>query len=114
LYAFVGLIVSRPYRRFSILVLQTRSQKTTNHFSSMERLDVAAFLWWRQMVAGAIARALAVLLNLLLGATGANAMMGIGVAAGVLVVGPILLKMLIGHPFGDFMLVAKRRDGAVR
>jgi hypothetical protein len=60
-------------------------------------------------LAGVLAGFLTLPLNAVLGIMGFNSPQWIGVAGGVLVVGPILLKMLIGHPFETFLVVAQRR-----
>jgi hypothetical protein len=73
-----------------------------------QRLDVWAFLWWRQLVAGALTAVLSAPLNSVLATMGIKVSEWIAAAAGILVIGPILLKMLIGHPLGGFQLLAVR------
>ena len=66
------------------------------------------FLWWRQILAGMFAALLAMPLNALLSIMGLQFANQIAVLAGILVIGPILLKMLIGHEFGAFRIEARR------
>ncbi len=108
LFLFLGRIAGRPYRGFSIVVLQATGQEVSRHLTMRQRLDVWAFLWWRQMLAGMLAGFLTGPLNALLGIMGVNGAEWVAVAGGVLVIGPILIKMLIGHPFATFFLAARR------
>jgi hypothetical protein len=66
------------------------------------------FLWWWQIVAGVFGAILMLPLNSMLGIMGISLSPQIAVVAAVLVIGPILLKMLIGHPFNGFRLEARR------
>ena len=47
-------------------------------------------------------------LNWILGTMRISVSQWIAVAAGVLIIGPVLLKMSIGHPFATFRLEANR------
>jgi hypothetical protein len=109
LYLFVGRIVSRSYRGFSIRV-SSDDGTVRQRLTRRERLDVWAFLWWRQLVASLLGGLLSAPLNALLSLFGIRVTQWIAVAAGVLVIGPILLKMLIGHRFGTFQLLARRAE----
>lgn len=112
LFVFAGRIVGRPYRGFSILVLPVSGTDPVRKLSMRLRLDVWAFLWWRQLIAGALAAFLSGPLNALLAIMGIHAGPWITVAGGLLVIGPILLKMLIGEPFGTFVLTVRRERPA--
>jgi hypothetical protein len=79
-----------------------------HRMSLRQRMDIWAFLWWRQLIAGLLAGILSGPLNVLLSLLGLHITQWIVAASGVLVIGPILVKMLIGEPFGSFQLIAKR------
>jgi hypothetical protein len=111
LFLFVPRIVARPYRGFSIIVSSDGGTETGHRMSWRQRLDVWAYLWWRQLIASLLAGILSGPLNVLLSIMGFHITQWIVAASGVLVIGPILLKMLIGEPLGGFQLLAKRRSG---
>ena len=69
------------------------------------------FLWWRQLAAGLLAGLLAGPLNIVLGLLGVRVAPLIAMLAGILIIGPILLKMVVGHQFSDFRLEVKREFG---
>lgn len=108
LLLFVPRICSRPYRGFSLVVVEVATGGTTRKLRTRWRLQVWLFLWWRQILAGMLATLLSMPLNALLILFGLQLAQWIGVFAGVLVIGPILLKMLIGHQFEDFRIEARR------
>src|SRR5262249_42770483 len=107
LFLFAHRIVSQPYRGFSILLVDL-SDHTTRKLSFHRRAQLWFFLWWRQLIAGILAAILAAPLNVLLNLVGLRAVLGfnagswVSTLAAILAVGPILLKMLIGHQFPDF------------
>jgi hypothetical protein len=108
LFLFVPRICSRPYRGFSLTVVEIATGATTRKMRLPWRTRVWLFLWWRQVLAGVLASLLAMPLNALLTMMGLQVATGVAVVAGVLVIGPILLKMLIGHQFDDFRIEARR------
>jgi hypothetical protein len=108
LFLFVPRICSRPYRGFSLLVVELASGGTTRRLRPERRGRVCLFLWWRQILAGMISTLLAMPLNMVLSIMGLHLAQWVSTFAGVLVVGPILLKMLIGYQFDDFRLEARR------
>jgi hypothetical protein len=110
LYLFVPRICSRGYRGFELVVVETSTGETTRHLWGRAHLQAAVFLWWRQVVASLFAALLAMPLNILLGVLGLHVVQWVPVLAGVLVVGPILLKMLIGNEFGTFRIEARRQQ----
>ncbi len=114
LFLFVPRICSRPYRGFSLVVVELATGGNTQRLRIRGRSQVWWFLWWRQVVAGLLASLLSMLLNMLLSLFGIQLAQWIAVFAGVLVIGPILLKMLIGHQFEGFRIEAwrERRPGA--
>lgn len=114
LFLFVPRICSRPYRGFSLVVVELATGENTQRLRIRWRSQVWWFLWWRQVVAGLLASLLSMPLNVLLSLFGIQLAQWIAVFAGVLVIGPILLKMLIGHQFEGFRIEARRerRPGA--
>jgi hypothetical protein len=114
LFLFVHRILSSSFREFSIHAITDSVGETTLKVKLRRRTQLWFFLWWRQLVAGLMATFLAAPLNVLLSLIGLRALFGINVAFWVstlgviLIIGPILLKMLIGHQFSDFRLEVKR------
>ena len=79
----------------------------------LQRSQIWFFVWWRQIVAGFLAIILAAPLNALIWLIGLRSVLGINVAFWISILGVILaagpiLKMLIGHQFGDFRFEVKR------
>jgi hypothetical protein len=109
LLAFIPRLASRPYRGFSLVVVDPNFGAAAHGLTGRMQVHAAFFLWWRQIVASILALILAMPLNILLGLMGIHVMQWIIVFAGVLVIGPILLKMLIGHEFSGFRIEARRQ-----
>jgi hypothetical protein len=108
LYLFVPRIFSRPYRGFSLVVIDSIAGTAAPKLTARWRLNVCFFLWWRQFLAGLFASVLAGPLNILLSIMGLHLERWVADLAGILVIGPILLKMLIGNEFGEFRIEARR------
>jgi hypothetical protein len=108
LFAFLKRIYSRPYRGFALVVLEPEENAQQRKLSLAQRARVWWFLWWRQLVAGIVAGFLAMPTNMVLGIMGLHVSGGIAFVAGVLIIGPILMKLLIGNPFGDFQIEVRR------
>lgn len=112
LFLFVHRFINSPFRDFSIYPVSDSGAEML--FKLRQRGQVWFFLWWRQLVAALFAALLAAPLNVLLSLIGLRAVLGVDVALWVsalgviLGIGPILLKMLIGHQFPDFRLEVKR------
>jgi len=109
LFLFLPRITRRPYRGFSIVIATADSE--TARMTLPQRVDLWAFLWWRQILASLLALILSLPLNSILGIMGINVSAWIGIAAAIFGVGPILLKMMIGNPFAGFALLARRTIG---
>jgi len=107
-FLFVPRICRRPYRGFQLVVVDVATGSPANRLTLKRRAQAAIFLWWRQILASLFASLLAMPLNTMLSLMGVQISQWIAVFAGVLIVGPILLKMLIGHDFEDFRLEARR------
>jgi hypothetical protein len=108
LFALVGRMISRPFRGFSLRLVPRTAEDVNASFSLRRRTLVWFFLWWRQMVAALMADFLARPLNVLLSLLGVHCAPWIALFAVVLVIGPILVIMLVGHQFSDFRLEAER------
>ena len=101
LYLFVPRVFSRPYRGFSLVVIDSVAGAAAPKLTARWRLNVCFFLWWRQFLAGMFASVLAGPLNMLLNIMNLRLERWIANLAGILVIGPILFKMLIGNEFGE-------------
>ncbi len=106
---FVPRLCSRPYKHFSLVVVKVATGETTSRLRGSAHQQVWFFLWWRQLLASGIAAVLMMPLNALLSLVGLYLSQQIAVLAGVLAIGPILLKMLIGHQFPGIRIEARRR-----
>jgi hypothetical protein len=108
LFLFVGRLLSRPYRGFSLVRVAAASGETSRHLGLEQRMRVWFFLWWRQLAAGLFATLLAAPLNVLLALMGLQISTQVATLAGLFIIGPILIKMLVGNPFPDFSIEARR------
>jgi len=108
LFLMVSRLVSRPYRGFSLAVVATASGETAHHLRLDQRARVWFFLWWRQLAASLFAVLLAAPLNVLLSLMGLNVSGGVATAGGLFIIGPVLVKMLVGNPFPGFSIEARR------
>jgi len=108
LYLFVPRICSRPYRGFSIVLVSAATGAAQTRLRGLAHWHIWAFLWWRQFFAGLLAAILAIPLNLLLSRFGLQLNQAVANAAGILVIGPLLLKMLIGTQFAGVRLEARK------
>jgi len=109
LFLFVPRICSRPYRGFSLMVVDIATGQAGRKLRVRQRARVWLFLWWRQILAGLLASLLAMPLNALLAIIGLQLAQWVATFGGILVIGPILLKMLIGNRFDDFCVEARRQ-----
>jgi hypothetical protein len=122
LFLLVPRLVSGPYRDFSLVVVATMDGGTGNRLRLDQRARVSFFLWWRHLAASPLAVLAAALVSavllLLLMSCGIDYFGGAAVAAWpflagpvllhVFIVGPVLVKMLVGHPFQGFLIEARR------
>jgi hypothetical protein len=109
---FVPRLCSRPYRGFELVLITGNPLTPPPRLRGSRRLQAAFFLWWRQTVAGFFVGLLTVPLNFAFGVMGLAIPEPVFAFTGLLVVGPLLLKMLIGHPFDTFRLEARRSGQA--
>ena len=110
LFLFLPRICSRPYRDFSLVVVETAGGAAASRLKLRWRFQAWLFVWWRQILGGLLAALLAVPLNIFLSLFGLQLSQWIAIFAGVLVIGPIVMKMLIGSQFGDFRIEARRES----
>ena len=110
LFLFLPRLFSRPYRGFSLVGVERATGSATKRLRVRWRFHVWVFLWWRQILAGLIATVLSMPLNILLSIMGLQVAQWVAVFGGILVVGPILVKMLIGHEFGEFRIEVRREQ----
>ncbi len=107
-FLVISRLVSRPYSGFSLVVVATPGGETGRRLRLSQRGRVWFFLWWRQLAASLLAVLLAAPLNVLLALLGLNVSGAVAVAGGLFIVGPVLVKMLVGNPFPDFSIEARR------
>jgi hypothetical protein len=113
LFLFVHRAFSSEFRKFSIQMLVDSTGEKVTELTMLQRSQIWFFVWWRQIVAGFLAIILAAPLNALIWLIGLRSVLGINVAFWISILGVILaagpiLKMLIGHQFGDFRFEVKR------
>ena len=123
LFLLVPRLVSGRYRDFSLVVVAAPSGPAIGRLRPSQQARVWFFLWWRHLAASLLAGSGAAFLFtvLLFGVPGFDLFSrALAVAAGlliiglvvlhVLVVGPVLVKMLVGHPFAEFLIEVRRGD----
>ena|SRR5579872_5305906 len=101
-----------PFRRFSIEIVPSHQGSTA--LTVRRRTQLWLFVASRQIVGLIVALLMLAPTNILLSLIGLRAILGVGLSSMltalslVFVVGPITIKMLIGHDFSDFTLEVKR------
>jgi hypothetical protein len=74
-----------------------------------ERLDIFAFLWWKQLIPVGVASVVATALEGLgLPPLAAGLILHVGI---VLLIGPTLLKSMIIDPFETFQIIVRHKEG---
>jgi hypothetical protein len=106
LWLFVPLLLRWPYRGFR-LVVQTDSDEASR-FTFSQRSHVANFIFWRSLGAGIVGQILLMPINILLGIMQIPAGPYLAVILSILVVGPLIIRLLIGHPFTSFRVEVRR------
>ena len=112
LFLFVPPLCSRPDRGFELVLITGDPAAPPARLRGSRRLQTTLFLWWRQTVAGYFVGLLSVPVGFAFGVMGFTIPQPVYTLVGLLVVGPLLLKMLIGHPFGTFRIEARRSGQA--
>ena len=108
---YLGRILS-PFPRFSIQIVASPQGSTA--LTMRRRTQLWLFVASRQIVGLIVALLMLAPTNVLLSLIGLRAILGVGLSSIltalslVFVVGPIVIKMLIGHDFSDFRLEVKR------
>ena len=110
LWLFTPRILGRPYRGFRMLARGV-SGESCSRLTGSQRAQLSFFVWWHQFVGGLAALLLAAPLNMMLGTMGISAAPQITAAAGLFAVGPIVMKMLVGHQLTGFQIEVRRGVG---
>lgn len=108
LYLFVPRLTPRPYRKFQLVLFDPDSGAENVRIRGKARVQIAFFVWWRQVIAAMLAGALSVPVNFFLTLPGLQITGALVLFAGLLAVGPLLVKMLTGQPFQGFRIEARR------
>jgi hypothetical protein len=107
LWLFTPRILERPYRGFSLVTCAAPGESGSK-LTVRQRTELWFFVWWRQLAGALLALLLAMPLNMMLGTMGINASSVIAGALGLFAIGPIIMKMLVGHPLTGFQIEARR------
>jgi hypothetical protein len=106
---FASRIIARPYRGFSVALREIPSGDIRQRMAMSERLDIFAFLWWKQLIPVGVASVVATALEGLgLPPLAAGLILHVGI---VLLIGPILLKSMIIDSFETFQIIVRRKEG---
>ena len=105
-WLFSPRIIGRPYRGFRLVC--ERPGGCGQGMTAGERTSLGFFIWLRQFAGGLAAMLLAMPLNMLLGTMGVEAGSQVASLIGLFAIGPIVMKMLVGHPFAGFRIEARR------
>jgi len=114
LFMYVHRAFSSRFRHLVINVITDSPDAPNARLTVKRRVQLWFFLWWRQLVATLLALFLSAPANTLLSLFGIHAVFGVNTGfllsmiGAILVIGPILLKMVIGHQFQDFRLEVER------
>ena len=101
-----------PFRGFSIEIIPDPARPIS--LTPMRRLQLWVYVSSRLIIGLILAVLLLAPTNIVLSLIGLRALLGVGFSSVlttlslIFVVGPILMKMLIGHQFSDFRLEVKR------
>ena len=106
LLLFLSRLFSRRFRRFSLCLASDSTGDRV--LTPQRRIKIWFFLYWRILAASLMSTLLMAPLNILLGLFRVNLGSWIGTLAAIFVVGPILMKFLIGHQFSDFRVEVRR------
>lgn len=106
LWLFAPRIFGRAYRGFRLVACVASNE--IPKLNNRQRAELWFFVWWRQLAGGLVALLLAMPLNMLLGTMKIHAAPQIAAAAGLFGIGPIIIKMLVGHPLDGFQAETRR------
>ena len=104
---FIGRLTSRPYQSFRLAIVPADGSPPSDRLPLPDRVRIWYFLWWRQIAIAFLFLLLAALLH---------AIFGFGpllLIPTILLIGPIVIKMLVGHQFRTFRLEARTNPGAI-
>lgn len=109
-FVLLSRVTSGPFRGFVIHVVDAdRDDGTALPLTLRRRTQAWLFLLWRLVAGNLLIVLLSAPANAILSLARINAGIYIAILANLFVVGPIVLKMLIGNRFADFRLEAVRR-----
>ncbi|MEP7352345.1 MAG: hypothetical protein ABI824_03850 [Acidobacteriota bacterium] len=104
----VPWIHRRPYRKFCIVMLSGAAEPVERTGTMSTRLRLGWFLIWRLALANLASYMLLGPLTILMALFRLNIFPLLSALLTIFGVGPVVMKFLIGNPFKDFILVAKR------
>lgn len=106
IWLFAPRIIGRAYRGFRLVACSAPGENLK--LTAPQRTRLWFFVWWRLTAGGLFALLLAMPLNMLLSTMGIHAASPIAGAAGLFLIGPLVMKMLVGHPLKDFRIEVRR------
>ena len=106
LLLFLSRLFLSRFRRFSLCLAMDSGDERV--LTPQRQIKIWFFLYWRILAASLLATLLMAPLNILLSLFRISIGSWIGTLATVFVVGPILMKFLIGHQFSDFRVEVRR------
>jgi len=106
LLLFLSRLFLSRFRRFSLCLATDSGDERV--LTPQRQVKIWFFLYWRILAASLLSTLLMAPLNILLGLFRINVGSWMGTLATMFVVGPILMKFLIGHQFSDFRVEVRR------
>jgi len=106
LLLFLSRLFLSRFRRFSLCLVTDSGDERV--LTPQRQVKIWFFLYWRILVASLLSTLLMAPLNILLSLFRISMGSWMGTLATIFVVGPILMKFLIGHQFTDFRVEVRR------
>jgi len=106
LLLFLSRLFLSRFRRFSLCLATDSGDERV--LTPKRQIKVWFFLYWRILAASLLATLLMAPLNIVLSLFGISIASWSGTLATIFVIGPILMKFLIGHQFSDFRVEIRR------
>lgn len=108
LWLVLPRIWNKPYQGFAIAIVSPFVGEPIRKLTGLQRLHLLWAILWRQWVAGILVFFASMPLGAVVGMIGFNIPMVAYGLLGVLAVGPIIMKMIIGTQFSGFTLEVRR------
>lgn len=108
LWLVLPRIWNKPYRGFAIAIVSPYAGGPIRKLAGLQRLNLLWAIVWRQWVAGLLAAFASAPLGAIIGMMGLRMPVAVFWLAGVLAIGPIIMKMIIGMQFAGFTLEVRR------